>query len=58
MAKIAKVDISNYDSIDMAVRQALAVYVSLAHVLTSDDYGCRGPNSEGHFGSATFHVEP
>ena len=58
VAKIAKIDVNNYSSIDITLRQALAVYVSLAHVLTSDEYGCRGHNSEGQFGAGTFHVEP
>lgn len=36
----------------------MAVYIELGHVLTSEEYGCRGPNKEGKFGAQTFHVEP
>ena len=50
--------VDDYEKIPIEIRQALAVHVTLANVLSSDEYGCRGPNKDGKFGAGTYHVEP
>ena len=49
-----------YKDISIGKRQALSVYVELAHILSTSWYGCRGPSAEkgGKFGAGTFHIEP
>lgn len=45
----------------MGVRNGLATYYLLGYVLSTFEYGCRGPvdkTSNGRFGANTFHLEP
>lgn len=45
----------------MGVRNGLAIYYILGYVLSTYEYGCRGPidkTSNGVFGANTFHLQP
>mgnify|MGYP006374897581 FL=1 len=45
----------------MAIRNGLAINYLLGHVVSTYEYGCRGPVDKtvnGVFGGNTFHLEP
>jgi hypothetical protein len=51
----------SYKEIPMVIRNGLAIHFLLGHVLSTFEYGCRGPvdkTTNGRFGANTFHLEP
>ena len=51
----------NYTKIPMMIRNGLANYFNLGHVVSTKEYGCRGPvngDPKNLFGGNTFHIEP
>ncbi len=51
----------NVKNLPMVIRNGLAINYLLGHVLSTMEYGCRGPvdgTVNGVFGANTFHIEP
>ena len=45
----------------MVLRNGLAIYFNLGYIVSTKQYGCRGPSKDdprGRFGANTFHLEP
>lgn len=50
-----------YPTTSRAIRNGLAIYYNLAHLVSTKEYGCRGPirgDPKKPFGANTFHLEP
>lgn len=57
-------DFGHYDTykkLPMVVRNGLAIHYNLAHVVSTKQFGCRGPvggNPKNRFGAGTFFLDP
>lgn len=50
-----------YESIPFVLRNGLAIFYNLSHVVSTHNYGCRGPingDPSNPYGANTFHLEP
>lgn len=52
-------DHERYPKISRAIRNGLAIYYNLSHLVSTKEYGCRGPiggDPKNPFGANTFHL--
>jgi hypothetical protein len=58
--KFSFANFKSYEEMPMVIRNGLAIHFLLGHVLSTFEYGCRGPVDKtvnGRFGANTFHLE-